>query len=106
MTIYVKLLLALTLLVMFGVENYWMYTKGRESVFKGIISGTATFQKKQEELAKEDVAQTTVDTKQITRLEKERDALKKQLAATRSPSGLSGDDLLRMQQAIRDANKD
>lgn len=106
MTIYVKLLLALTLLAMFGVENYWVYTKGRESVFKGIISGTATFQKKQEELAKQGVAQATADTRTITKLEKERDALKKQLAATRSPSGLSGDGLRRVQQAARDANED
>lgn len=106
MTIYVKILLALTLLLMFGVENYWVYTKGRESVFRGIISGTATFQEKQQELAKEDVKQATADTRKITKLEKERDSLKQQLEKTRSSAGLSGDALRRVQQAVSDANND
>lgn len=106
MTLYVKLYLALALLAILAAENYWVYTKGRESVFKGIISGTATFQEKQQELAKEDIKQATADTRTITKLEKERDSLKQQLEKTRSSAGLSGDALRRVQSAINRANQD
>ncbi len=101
-----RLYIALALFLVLCGTHFYAYQKGKDSVFKGIISGQATFQKKQEEAAKEDVRQTTVDTRKITKLEKERDSLRQQLEKTRSPSGLSGDALRRVQQAVRDANED
>lgn len=74
-----RVYLWIALLIAFGAENWWVYTKGKESVFKGVIAGTATFQAKDDKKAQLDVAQAAQDAKTIAQLTAERDALRNKL---------------------------
>lgn len=82
-TIYLRLAIILAFLAALAAQDWWVYTKGKDSVFKGIIAGQATFQKEQSKAAVQDIAQATADSKTITQLEVERDNLRKKLQAAK-----------------------
>lgn len=85
MTLYYKLgILGAFLALLLGTFTYG-YVKGKNSIIKDVIAGSATFQKEQVKKATADVAQTTTDTQIVTNLTNERDNLRKRLAAASIP---------------------
>ena len=69
------------LLAAIAASDWYAYNRGKASVIRGIIAGTATFQKEQAVVAKADIAQASTDAATITQLESERDRLRKLVAA-------------------------
>lgn len=103
--LYLKLAVLGVIVSLLGAENIYVYERGKQSVFQGVIAGTETYQKQQVVKAKADVAQAEADTKTITSLTQERNALRKKLAyvppAVIAPDcSLSDDQLLSIQQAV------
>lgn len=85
MTLYLKLGILAAFLIAFAAQDAWVYSKGKDSVIKDVIAGSATYQKEQAKKATADVVQATTDTQTVTNLTNERDNLRKRLAAASIP---------------------
>ena len=114
---YARLLVGLFVLGAIAAAYGVGYTKGQASVFKGIVAGTATFQKEQSKIDDKLAQQAVEDALKIQTLEQKRNALLEQLAYERSrpktvapscPSSvpLRDDALERVSKAASEANKD
>jgi len=96
-----KLYIALAMLLVLVGTHFYAYEKGKDSVFKGIISGQAVYQEKQEERAKEDVKIATEATKRVVNVQHKAAERIPQLAS-KSPQ-LTDEQLAILQQIAKES---
>lgn len=77
---YLRIAGVVGIVLLLGVDNWWAYNKGKDSVIRNVVAGISTTAKQQEKKAVEDVKQASADTQTIAQLQSERDNLKKDLA--------------------------
>ena len=104
MTLYIRLIIIFVLLAGLGVQDWWVYNKGKDSVIKSVVSGVATTAAKQDKQETVDLQKATDVTKQLASLEaKNRDLTKKLQASVqadpRANCVLSPDELSALQSA-------
>ena len=97
-----RLYAALSLLVVLGITHFYAYQKGKESVFKGIISGQAVYQEKQEERAKEDVKEATKATEHVVNVRHRTAERTQKLQPVQSPE-LTDEQLALLRQIAKES---
>lgn len=97
-----KLYIALAMLLVLCGTHFYAYERGKESVFKGIISGQAVYQQKQEERAKEDVLHAVQSTQHVVNVRHQAEERVAQLETSKSPQ-LTDEQLAILQQIAKES---
>lgn len=105
---YIKWIVALIFLIAFAAQDVWIgvhfYSKGKDSVFTGVLSGVASNEKKDDSATQAALAKAEQLGSKIANLEAQKNDLVKKLKASvasnpRSSCLLSDDELHGLQNA-------
>ena len=109
MITYVRLALAIVFVIALGVENFWVYRKGQDSIISNVVAGVATTVKQQDQAATEAVQAATAATEIQDTIKHEtvirHEKLQANAAAHPQPDCQLDPDSLSVLQAIARATK-